>query len=291
LFFNIMRLLDSVDLFRYHKTNAHPPRLNKAEACDGGQGGSMKRSVLSLFILVFLITFSSTSSASITPPNLEGRVNLAKAVFYGKLESASLTVGDVGRKMTDYVILVEKIVNDVKEIQEGEPFGFKAYGAPDLIVGESYLFFLRQYEEGIWGFVGGPRRMLRAVKDEDGKVLLQDDEENRFLMRNMEIVGGKMKDLELPAASEGTRKAMKILRGPIEMDQVLNVIERVDQVRGRTLNRQAGSDKIKDKKEEVIEEAPELVKMANVVKPPLWFSKFVGEAMRVEGAVTDQFEE
>jgi len=251
----------------------------------------MKRGVLSLFVLILLITFSGASSASITPPNLEGRVNLAKAVVYGKLESADLTVGDVGRKMTDYVILVEKVVNGAEEILAGKPFAFKAYGSPSLIVGESYLFFLRQYEEGIWGFVGGPRRMLRATEDEKGKVTLQDDEENRFLMRNMDVVGGAMKDLELPAASEKTRKTMKVRRGPIEMDQVLNVIERVDQVRGRETNRQAGRDKKEGKKEKVTEEAPELMKMATVVKPPLWFLKFVGEAMKVEGAVTDQIEE
>lgn len=199
----------------------------------------MKRfGIFLLAVAVFLIQ-SPASSASEVIPNLEALTNLSNAVL--EVESLSAdereeTIKNIKREVIDYKVMVKGVIKNEAgaAIETGGEFSFTAFAPAKLTPGQSYLICLKLYSYGVWGFVAGDRGIFKIEKGADGKVVVANKFNNFGLMQGVKegVAGVRAKALGLKDITAEEGKVLNQLRGPVEMNKMVDVIKRIDAIKG-----------------------------------------------------------
>jgi hypothetical protein len=135
------------------------------------------------------------------------------------------------RRVVDYVLKVSKVYkNDLGiSLEPGSNFSFTTFAPAEMIKDSDYLIFVRRLPYGIWEGVVGVQSFFKAEKGADGETRVVNKLNNKGIMRGME------KRLEAPSLglksmTKEESRVTKQLTGPVELEQLVPVIERINKI-------------------------------------------------------------
>lgn len=197
----------------------------------------MRRSLLCLVILSFLLA-PEVAISSMLKPNLL-TISKAPLIITGKIVSLADTqviLKQRPRPAVKTTVSIESVVKNEtgKEFLPGKQYVFDVMTNEKVVVDKKYMLNLRELWTGIWGYWGGAYGIFE-ITETSGKKEIVNKYMNRGLMNGVQENVTKMRVLAKdPAGTALDAKddaTTRVIQGPIELDNVIRVINKTDLIR------------------------------------------------------------
>lgn len=198
----------------------------------------MRKTASILVLTVILFLFPAVSHASEAIGNIDSLTQLAQLIVVGESTGSTESTIQFNGKETaviNYDFKVQQVVkNETTEpVKEGEVFKLTVLRPADLIQGQKYMLFLKKYFPEYWSFVMGGQSIFKIDKDAEGKNFVTNKINNKYLMKGVEgnVTGTEVQSLGVKGLSTQEQKVLKQIQGPIQLDEMVPLVKRIDQIK------------------------------------------------------------